>query len=261
MKKIYLSIITLAIITFISSCKKEETKVEGPGMVAMEFDNRAGAADLELNTTWYKNANNDSMNFSLFKYYVSNFVFTKEDGSNYVVPQDSCYFLIDEADETSQTVEFPNVPAGKYTAVTFTIGVDSLKSTAPQSQRTGVLDITTHADMYWVWNSGYIFVKTEGKFSQATGADFMYHIGGFGGYSTPTINNLKTVTLVLPGAPVSFGSNNHKNIHTFVDALKVVNGSTNISVPTTPVVMGGPNAPTIANNYKNMFTIDHIEAE
>ncbi|MBK6274829.1 MAG: hypothetical protein IPF58_09075 [Saprospirales bacterium] len=260
MKKLNLFILSIAIISFIASCKKESTP-EGPGMVAMEFDNRAGSSDLKLNTIWYKNANNDSMNFSLFKYYVSNFIFTKEDGSTYVVPKETCYFLIDEADDISQTVEFPDVPAGKYTSVTFTIGVDSLKSTAPQSERTGVLDVTTHADMYWVWNSGYIFVKTEGKFSQAAGADFMYHVGGFGGYSSPTQNNLKTVTLTFPGAPVSFGSNNHKHIHTFVDALKVVNGSTNISVPTTPVLMGGPNAPAIANNYKNMFVVDHIEAE
>ena len=71
------------------------------------------------------------MNFSLFKYYVSNFIFNKEDGSSYTVPKDSCYFLIDESEAASQTVEFNNVPAGKYVSVSFTIGVDSLKSTAP----------------------------------------------------------------------------------------------------------------------------------
>jgi len=260
MKKAHLFLLSIAIISFISSCKKEETP-EGPGMVAIEFDNRAGSADLELNTTWYKNANNDSMNFSLFKYYVSNFVFNKEDGSSYVVPKDECYFLIDEADETTQEVEFDNVPAGKYVSVTFTIGVDSLKSTAPQSERTGVLDITANTDMYWTWNSGYIFVKTEGTFSQASGSDFFYHIGGFGGYSSATVNNLRTVTMALPGSPLNFGSNNHKHIHTYVDALKVVNGPNNISVPTTPMIMGGPDAPKIANNYKSMFVVDHVESE
>jgi hypothetical protein len=49
MKKIhFITILSLAIISFISSCKKEE--IEGPGMVAIEFDNRAGTADLELNS-------------------------------------------------------------------------------------------------------------------------------------------------------------------------------------------------------------------
>jgi hypothetical protein len=115
--------------------------------------------------------------------------------------------------------------------------------------------------MYWTWNSGYIFVKTEGVFSQAAGSDFFYHIGGFGGYTTPTVNNLKTVTLNFPSGTEQFGSDHHKHLHTFVDVLKVVNGSTNISVPTTPVVMGGPTAPVIADNYKNMFKIDHVEAE
>jgi len=260
MKKIYLAIITLAITTIISSCKKNDTTTEGTGTVSMVFDNRAGLVDFRLNTSWYKNANNDSMNFSLFKYYLSNFVFTKEDGSTYIVPKDSCYFLIDEASETSQTVEFSNIPAGKYTAVTFMIGVDSLKSTAPQSERTGVLDVTKNADMYWTWNSGYIFLKLEGKYSKATDSNFIYHIGGFGGYSSATINNLKTVTLPFQNT-ISFGASNRMNIHTYVDVLKIVNGSTNISVPTMPVVMGGANAPIIAENYKNMFTIDHIEAE
>lgn len=260
MKKTYLVIISLAIIILISSCKKDDTASEGAGIVSMGFDNRAGLLDLRLNTSWYKNANNDSMNFSLFKYYVSNFVFTKEDGSTYVVPKDSCYFLIDEANEASQNIKFTNVPAGKYTAVTFMIGVDSLKSTAPQSERTGVLDITNYADMYWTWNAGYIFVKTEGKYSKATDADFIYHIGGFGGYSSVTINNLKTVTLPFPNV-VSFGAKNKKNIHIYADALKLVNGTTNINVPAMPVVMGGANAPIIAENYKNMFSIDHIEAQ
>lgn len=45
------------------------------------------------------------------------------------MPKETCYFLIDEADDISQTVEFPDVPAGKYTSVTLAIGVDSLKST------------------------------------------------------------------------------------------------------------------------------------
>lgn len=259
MKKIHLIIISLIMVSFVTSCKKD--KVEGPGSIEMEFDNRAGDADLELNTTWYKDANNDSINFSLFKYYVSNFIFTKEDGSTYTVPKDSYYFLVDESDEASQTVEFNNIPAGKYVSVTLTIGVDSAKSTAPVSQRTGVLDVTTHADMYWTWNSGYIFVKTEGIYSQASGSEFMYHIGGYGGYTAPTVNNLKTVTLAIPGAPLSFGSDHHKHIHTFVDALKVINGSTNIHVPLNPMVMGGPDAPAIANNYKNMFKIDHVESE
>ena len=62
------------------------------------------------------------------------------------------------------------------------------------SQRTGVLDPSgAGADMYWTWNSGYIFFKMEGTSPAATGMgnSFMYHIGGFGGYSAPTINNIK----------------------------------------------------------------------
>ena len=266
MKRI-ISLLSISAILF-TSCKKDKDEVSeyNPNVKAdlsVEFDNVAGSADLQLNTGNYTNALGQQFKVTKLKYYVSNFKLTNVDGSVYTVPQKDCYFLIDESDATSH-MPVLSVPEGEYKTLSFMIGVDSLRNTMDVSQRTGSLDVSgAAADMYWSWNSGYIFFKMDGTSPAITamGGVFQYHVGGFGGYSTPTVNNLKTVTLTLPGAPVSFGSNNHKHIHTFVDALKVVNGTTNISVPTTPMVMGGPDAPKIAYNYKNMFVVDHIEAE
>lgn len=77
--------------------------------------------------------------------------------------------------------------------MSFILGVDSLRSTKDLSERTGVLDPTAAGgDMYWSWNSGYNSLKMEGTSrSLPMGGDFMYHIGGFGGYSSATINNIK----------------------------------------------------------------------
>src|SRR5574343_96432 len=127
MKKIlYLSIVT---ILFMSACKKEDTTptseydVNKMGYISIKFDN--------------------------------------EDGTERAIPQDSSYFLIEETNADSKVLEL-RVPEGNYKSVKFIIGVDSLKSTRPVNERTGVLDPSgAAAGMYWVWNTGYIFMKME----------------------------------------------------------------------------------------------------
>ena len=76
--------------------------------------------------------------------------------------KNDCYFLIDESDaDTHEPVL--SVPEGEYKTLSFILGVDSLRNTMDVSQRTGVLDVSGAAtDMYWSWNSGYIFFKMEG---------------------------------------------------------------------------------------------------
>lgn len=249
--------------TLFISCKKDSTpeyntSVKAP--LSVEFDNIAGAADLALNTGTYTNAAGESFNVTKLKYYVSNFKLTNMDGTVYTVPQDSCYFLIDESDpDTHEPIL--NVPEGEYKTVSFIIGVDSAKNTADISTRTGALDPTgAGADMYWTWNSGYIFFKMEGASSASMMGDYMYHIGGFGGMTSSTINNIKTITLDLTvrGTP-KVKTGKETNIHLMVDILKMFTGTTNVSIATNPMVMFDPYSTTIANNYAGMIRHDHTE--
>ena len=248
-----------------TSCKKETASQYNSAVKAelsVEFDNIAGSSDLQLNGGTYTNASGESFNVSKLKYYVSNFVLTKSDGTVYTVLQDSCYFLIDEEDESTHE-PLLSVPEGEYKTLQFTVGVDSVRNTMDLSRRTGNLDPTaTGADMYWTWNSGYIFFKMEGKSPASTLADsaFAYHIGGFGGYSSATINNIKTVTLDLTARGVPrVKSGKATNIHLMVDIMKLFAGSTNLSIAAHPVVMFDPFSVNIANNYATMFRHDHTE--
>jgi hypothetical protein len=189
-------------------------------------------------------------------------VLTKADGTIYTIPQDSCYFLIDESDESTHKPDL-SVPEGEYKTISFLLGVDSLRSTRDISQRTGVLDPTTvGGDMYWSWNSGYVFFKLEGNSAASTsvGGSFIYHIGGFGGYQTPTINNLRTITLDLAarGTP-QVKSGKETNIHLMVDVLYVFTGNANVSIAAHPMSMFDDYSITIANNYAAMFSHDHTE--
>ena len=253
-------IYAMAIAVAVTSCKKSDVSsfnaaVKAP--LSIEFDNIAGSADLQLNTGTYTNASGENLKITKFKYYVSNFVLTNTDGTIYTVPQDSSYFLIDESVSASRE-PLLQVPEGEYKTLRFTVGVDSLRNTMDVSKRTGVLDPTgAAADMYWGWNSGYIFLKLEGN-SGTT--NFMYHVGGFGGYNAATANNLRTITLDLSArgnAKVKAGKST--NVHLFADALKVISGTTNVSIAGLPAIHSIAPGTPLANNYVSMFRHDHTE--
>ncbi|WP_222597316.1 MbnP family protein [Chitinophaga pinensis] len=119
--------------------------------------------------------------------------------------------------------------------------------------------------MYWGWNSGYIFFKMEGTSSVApldpSGQHkFRYHIGGFGGYNAPTLNNVKTITVDLTaGGVAKVRADRESNVHLMVDVLKMFNGTTNVSIASNPTVMFSEFSMKVAGNYVNMFTHDHTE--
>lgn len=260
----------LALFSLAVSCKKEvtEPKYDESGLapLSIEFDNIVGEQKLILQTTNYKNAAGETFNIEMLQYFISNIQVGKADGTVYTVNQDSSYFLIKETDPTTRFATV-NVPEGDYTSLTFVLGVDSLRSTMDISERTGVLDPSGGHDdgMYWGWNSGYIFFKMEGTSPQApvdpTGSQkFRYHIGGFGGYSAPTINNIKTITLNLAARGIAqVRKDRRANIHLFADISKVFNNSTLISIAANPQVMFSEYSVNLANNYAGMFSHDHTE--
>ncbi len=251
----------------LTSCKKEKTDTIQPGdkgELVLKFDNVVGGSNLQLNTGFYTNANGQRFNITMFNYYVSNISLIHTNGTKYTLPRDSSYFLIREEDATTHNIRLRNIPAGDYRGVEFVIGVDSVKCASPASERTGVLDPAgAGAGMYWSWNSGYIFVKMEGTSDVAGSADkkFRFHIGGFGGYSSATINNIKFTTLLAPGSDLAKVRKNKPSapaIHILADASNLMNGGSNINLTTNHTVMFNPFSVNIAANYQSMFSIDHI---
>lgn len=255
-------------VTFSSCTKNDNATGQSADLVSMsvEFDNIVGGQNLFLNSVNYTNASGELFNVSLLQYFISNIKLKRTDGTEYTVNPDSSYFLIKESDPLTRFARF-KAPAGDYKQLSFVLGVDSLRSTMDIDKRTGVLDPSGGMDdgMYWGWNSGYIFFKIEG-ISPAAPVDpsgqrkFRYHIGGFGGYAAPTINNIKTITLDLTASGIAQAREGRtSNIHLMVDALKALNGTTNISIASEPSVMFSEYSVNIANNYTSMFYHDHTE--
>ncbi len=268
-KFVFIYILVISAIVLQSCSRKDEVAPTGGGemsTLSIQFDNIVGSKKLQLNTGAYVNASGETFKVSLLQYYISNIQLKDASGKTFVVPQDSSYFLIKEGDGPSQFAKV-RVPAGDYYTLSFVLGVDSLRNTMDISKRTGVLDPATGMDngMYWSWNSGYIFFKMEGT-SDAVAADpsgqhkFRYHIGGFGGYSAPTINNIKTVTIDLRNGGIpKVRAGREANVHLMVDVLKVFDGNTRVSLAKNSTVMFSDFSTLVANNYINMFFHDHTE--
>ena len=261
--KSFISIL-FATIAF-TACKKDTAMAYDPsrrGPLQIEFDNIIGSADLQLNTGVYRNALNQPFSVTRLKYYISNFRVTNTKGQVFTVPQNESYFLIDESVPASIR-PLINVPEGEYSRIEFTLGVDSLRNTMDVSQRTGVLDVSAAAaDMYWSWNSGYIFFKLEGTspLITAMGGIFQYHVGGFGGYSTPVTNNLRQFSIDLSArGNAKVVSGRTPNIHLFADASRAISGGTNLDFSTTSMIHSPSAAVAVRNNYFNMFTHYHTE--
>lgn len=249
-------------IIFFAACDKDDDiNPEERGSVSIEFDACAGEEDLELNKD-YVNASGETFRVSKLNYYISNIRLKTISGQEHAVPQDSSYFLIMEEHEGSQTIVINNVPAGNYNEITFIVGVDSLRSTMDISKRTGVLDPAQgHDGMYWVWNSGYIFFKMEGTSPSAPAEQenkFYYHIGGYGGYEEPTINNIREVTISMGNMRAEIRSAKSPKVHLHADVLEFFKNPATVKIAEHPTVMFSDYSTTISGNYVNMFRFDHV---
>lgn len=256
---------TAIVILSFASCKKDNTNDydnNAKGDLSIEFDNIVGDQNLALNTGSYTNSSSETYNITTLKYFISNISLQNVNGSTYTVPQNDSYFLIEEGNEDKDHASL-QLPEGEYKSLTFTVGVDSLRNTKDISERTGALDPAGEANgMYWGWNSGYIFFKIEGTSTASSmdGHAFMYHVGGFGGYDSPTINNIKTVTLdLVPGGTPKVHNGKETNIHLMVDIAKMFDAANHISIAANPMVMFDAYSTSISANYATMFRHDHTE--
>lgn len=265
-RKLFLLFIPISSLLLFGTRRAEEVSPDNLVPLNIQFINLAGNQPLQLNKGEYSNAAGEPFTVSTLQYFISNIRIRNINGKEFVVPQDSSYFLINENSPESRLIRI-NVPEGEYDRLYFIVGVDSLRNTMPIGKRKGVLDPVNSMDngMYWGWNSGYIFFKMEGNSPKApvdpTGQrKFRYHIGGFGGYSAPTINNLKQIVIDLPVQErIKLRKGKQSTTYVGADILKIFEGKTSIQISEHPAVMFSAFSVNIANNYSNMFFYHHTE--
>lgn len=253
-KYFYTAIFLISIFT---ACKKDPIEFTPPdmalGTVEIEFEHKVGDNSLALNSATYTNENGDTYTVSKFAYYVSAINLTRLDGQSVSIPVD--YYLIDAANTSSHKITVNNIPPGEYSALSFTIGVDSTRNVS--GAQTGALDPAN--GMFWSWNTGYIFLKMEGNSPQSTasGNQLRFHIGGF--RESNNTNAIRKVNLSFNGNKLVVKEKASSGIHLVVDVNKMFKAPNLVDFSTMNTVhMPGANALKIADNYVNMFSVSDI---
>ena len=247
----------MASLSFLFFSFKKETPEPEPtsGNVELQFDHKWGMnwAPFSMNTEMTHPATGEKMTFTTLNYYVSNVKLKKQDGSWWTQPDS--YHLVKITDaNTAQKVRLEDVPLGKYTAIEYTIGVDSTRNVS--GAQTGALSPSN--GMFWSWLTGYIFVKAEGSSpdSGAANGQFKYHLGGF--RDENNTNAIRTRTIDFPGVlDVKADDGHGAKVHFYVNTARFWHGGISLQDMHT-VHMPGANAMTLADNFSEGFIVHHI---
>lgn len=241
--KMALLLVALASATLLlPSCKKEKTSTpiaqNGDMKVSFDFVFGANMLPWDVGQTMVHTKTGDTLTFSLFKFYVSN-IKLKDAGGNWWSAPNSYYLLCTDCDEGySFTVK--DIPAGNYTEMQYTMGVDSAANTLGAS--TGALSLV-HG-MFWDWNSGYIMLKAEGTSPNSPSGNFIFHLGGFTG-----ADNIITVKSTnFDGAVLSIEKGKMPNVTLLANPARLWHSSPSVSVKSV-IHAPGPEAVTMAKNF------------
>ena len=224
-------------------------KSPGEGSLTITFDHYVGDKALQFDTVLYNNELGQSFTVSKFKYYIGNITLKKINGTevNY-----KDYYLVNEEEPSSKIINLNKIPEGSYSAIEFIIGVDSIDNCS--GAQSGALDPVNA--MFWAWNTGYIFMKLEGKSPSSTspGHIFEYHIGG---YKEP--DNCVRKVLLYFEQPLKVGPDAKKDLHIKTDIAEIFKTPNTIDLSKMSSVTDFHNATTIADNYMDMFSVLSIK--
>ncbi|WP_127140828.1 MbnP family protein [Flagellimonas marinaquae] len=257
MKSIYKISVLIFLTTMLASCSDDDGTMElsGTGIVKIEFDNSVSGDDLILGSS-YTNSQNESLTIERLNYIVSNFRLTDKDGNVFTYPKEAGYFITSEENGETEVV-LMDVPAGRYTSLTFGIGVDQEKYLLGAEGQGDLLTKAESTNMMWSWQAGYKFLNFEGTFTSSTvteATNFKIHMGSHGS----SLDNYKETTLSL-GSEAIVSEEMSPIIHLVANAGNILDGQNKISLSEQAVIMvSEEKSPKIAINTSGMFTVDHI---
>ncbi len=154
-----LSLIILFVITTLLSCQKDEIKTDP--IINIQFDHKVGNANLEFDTIMYTNSSNNNYSIYTLQYFLSDFEFTKTDGTKILF---DTIVYIDAKEEIGLVLAGLILPIGEYSKLDLTFGLDDEKNI------NGLFVNPPETNMEWPvpMGGGYHYMKLEGKFDSAS---------------------------------------------------------------------------------------------
>lgn len=242
-----------AISILLVACKKEENNPVAvkSGTVKIIMTHRwdtNNSANFLLDIPLVHPTTNDTLSFTTFKYYLSNVRLKKADGSWWLHPES--YFLVDLSEPSSSTLSIPNVPIGNYSAMEYTLGVDSLRNVS--GAQGGALSIANN--MFWSWNTGYIMTKAEGISNNSSSGSFSFHLAGFEG---PDNVVTKRTFDFITQIPLTVKNGKVIEVHYTVNPMHLWVNAPSVSVLNN-IATTGIEAKTMALAFYNSIVFDHF---
>lgn len=242
----YLKILTL--LTLFASatmvgCKNDDDEpivVQKTSSFTMNFNHVWGMTNspFVMNQMIKHPMTGDSMEFTTFKYYISNVKLQDANGNWW--SEDNSYHLIDVSTEEGRQFTVANVPTGQYTAIRYTHGVDSVRNFSGAQE--GALSILNQ--MFWSWNTGYIMVKAEGNSPQAKMGEFKFHLGGFEGKNNVVTNKLNE----FGSTPLLIAEGSSPTVNMSVNPARLWHTVGTMTNKQTIIMMPGDTAKIMADN-------------
>jgi hypothetical protein len=247
MKKVIILFSAIAIT--LGSCTKEKIVTEGDGTLNLSFDARVGTEDLALNKEY--TIQNRTYKFDQFRYWVSNVILVKADGSEVKIP--NSYYLLEETGAVDvqdgsftypankrETVSIKSIPMGTYKAIKFSIGVDSRYNDNLSLQAGELSQLNGMTNVSWMWHTTYIFSALKGSVKEGSTTKSIQ-------VETGLNDNYKSLSLQLPSS-VEISAKKETAIGVEVGVDKVFDG---VDLVTTPLIGAGQASimQQVATNY------------
>ena len=238
---------TLSLFTLmIQSCKDDEPiPVPGKSTATITFDARWNGVPFQMQQVYMDDFGN-RIRADKFMNYFSFIKLVAEDGSEVVLKD---FVLADFSETNSYTAE---VPPGKYTSLKFGIGVDrdyNKDQDPAQYPSSSPLSVAGSQGMFWVWNTGYIFAKFEGK-ADTTGTEgvellspIAIHAGddfSYRNYTSPNFN------VTIDGKDHVFA------VYLNVDRIFSPEQGNDVNIAQDAITHGGTN-PDLTNNFMDNY--------
>ncbi|WNG48379.1 hypothetical protein F0U60_32825 [Archangium minus] len=211
----------------------------------------------------------EQISFTELRYWLSNIKLLKQDGTSVALP--GSYHLMELIKEQPLPPEFQPtdgrppvvlpanrreqvrlefVPAGVYTGIELSVGVDPYYNDN-LSRQAGELHLGKNmVDITWNWFTSYIFTKTKGTYVSAdnrSGA-FAWETGGN--------SNFRTTKLAF-SAPVTLNAQKHVSVSLNADVARLFD----TLLPSTTPRIGATSAEgaTVSDGFATMFSLSATE--
>jgi len=246
MKQVKLFSILAAVSIGFASCKKDEKETNQK--LNFHIHSLAGVSEINAIDT-FVTSTGIKITFNDLRFYISNIVLIKEDGTEYPISNKVLLAGIEKEEHA-----LGEVPVGRYKGFKFMLGLDSATNHSdPSTYEAGNPLAMQTPTMHWDWNSGYLFLKADGRVDTSSGGnlspncDFFYHIGQ--DVLVRQISFLETSFEVL--------SDGEKYIHLNFDFFKVLqNVDLRSEIFTHSMGSNMPLAIEMADNYQMAFSVE-----